>query len=474
VSIPRSDSVAETVFELGGAIDEVNSTSLALGVASVVVLLVLKRYWRAIPGALAVVVASTAAVALFDLEDRGVATVGQIPGSLPTFVMPALEGGLVRSLMATAAIITLVGFMESVAVAKVYARRNRYDIDPNQELIGLGMSNVSAGVFGGYPVTGGFSRTAVNASSGARTPLASIVTAVLVVVTLALLTPLFNSLPQAALAAIIVVAVANLIDIEEMRHIAAVKRSDLVTLSVAFFGTLVLGIEIGIAVAVVTSMLVVFARMSTPHTAVLGRIDRTTSYRNTDRFPEALITPGIRVLRIDAALSFVNASFVKRLLVAEAAAIDAPDGVGSQQATLVVDFSGINDIDVTGAAALEEAIDELTAVGIDLRLSDVKGPVRDVLRRAHLWDRLDGRIHATTHDAVIAAHGVRVANPSLRLAGIDERESGPVDPGTVDPGTVDPGTVDHGTVDSLYPQGYTDTTSASHRQASIPLPEASQ
>jgi sulfate permease, SulP family len=479
VSIPRGDSVADTVLELGRALDEVNSTSLALGLTSVVVLLVLKRYWRAVPGALVVVVASTAVVALFDLEARGVATVGQIPGALPTFVMPELEGGLVRSLMATAAIITLVGFMESVAVAKVYARRNRYDIDPNQELIGLGMSNVSAGLFGGYPVTGGFSRTAVNASAGARTPLASIVTAVLVVITLAVLTPLFNSLPQAALAAIIVVAVANLVDINEMRHIAVVKRSDLVTLSVAFFGTLILGIEIGIAVAVVASMLVVFARMSTPHTAVLGRISRTTSYRNIDRFPEAQIVPGIRVLRIDAAMSFVNASFVKRLLLDEASAIEAPHELGRQQPTLVVDFSGINDIDATGAATLEEAIDELTARGVDLRLSDVKGPVRDVLRRAHLWDRLAGRIHATTHDAVVAAQGITLASHSLRLAGIDERDTGTTDSGTTDSGTTDSGTTDSGltdsgTVDSSYPQGYTDTTSASHRQASIPLPEASQ
>jgi sulfate permease, SulP family len=453
VSIPRGDSVADTVIELVRALDQVNATSLALGAGSVALLLVLKRYWRAVPGALVVVVVSTLVVALFDLEDRGVATVGEIPGSLPGFVMPELEGGLVRSLMATAAIITLVGFMESVAVAKVYARRNRYDIEPNQELIGLGMSNVSAGLFGGYPVTGGFSRTAVNASSGARTPLASIVTAGLVIATLALLTPLFNSLPQAGLAAIIVVAVANLIDIAEVRHIAAVKRSDLITLAVAFVGTLVLGIEIGIAVAVVASMLVVFARMSTPHTAVLGRITRTTSYRNIDRFPEAVTTPGIHVLRIDAALSFVNASFVKRLILDEAAAIDVPDDDTPQRRTLVVDFSGINDIDATGAAALEEAIDELETTGVELRLSDVKGPVRDVLRRAHLWERLDGRIHATTHDAVTAAQGVPPVNGSLRSAGIDEREPG-------------------GQVDSTYPQGYTDTTSASHRHGSVTLPEA--
>ena len=193
--------------------------------------------------------------------------------------------------------------MESIAVAKVYARRHRYEVDANQELIGLGAANMASGMFGGYPVTGGFSRTAVNDTAGARTPLASIITAVLVLLTVLFLTPLFSSLPKAALGAIIIVAVVNLIDVKEMRHIASVKRSDLIGLSVAFGATLVLGIELGILVAVVASMLVVFARMSKPHSAVLGRIPGTTSYRNVERFPEAEQRDGIRIVRIDAALS---------------------------------------------------------------------------------------------------------------------------------------------------------------------------
>ncbi|MEQ9164589.1 MAG: SulP family inorganic anion transporter, partial [Ilumatobacter fluminis] len=359
---------------------------------------------------------SILAVELFDLTDRGVKTVGEIPSSLPAFGLPDLDTGTMGSLIGTAFVITLVGFMESIAVAKVYARRHRYDVDANQELIGLGASNVASGLFGGYPVTGGFSRTAVNDTAGARTPLASIVTAILILLTVLFLTPLFSSLPNAALGAIIIVAVVNLIDIGEMRHIAQVKRSDLIGLSVAFVATLVLGIELGILVAVVASMLVVFARMSKPHSAVLGQIPGTTSYRNVERFPEASVTDGVRVVRIDAALSFVNAQHVKKLLLGEA---DATSG-GDVRA-LVVDCSGINDIDATGVEALSEILVELDERQVDIHLCDVKGPVRDVLRRSGLWDRLDGRIHATAAMAVDAVAHPGTLPESLRSLGIDER-----------------------------------------------------
>ncbi|MDJ0768420.1 MAG: solute carrier family 26 protein [Ilumatobacter sp.] len=416
ISVPRQDHFYETVREVVSAIDGTNGTTLALGLASIALLLGMKRWARRVPSALVLVVVSILAVQLFDLEDRGVKTVGEIPSSLPAFGLPDIDGGNLGSLMSAALVITLVGFMESIAVAKVYARRHRYELDANQELVGLGMANVASGLFGGYPVTGGFSRTAVNDTAGARTPLASIVTALLVLATVVFFTPLFTALPQAALGAIIIVAVINLIDVREMRHIAHVKRSDLIGLSVAFAATLVLGIELGILVAVVASMLVVFARMSKPHSAELGRIPNSTSFRNVDRFPEVETTDGIRVIRIDAALSFVNANHVKRLCIDEAARIEtAPHA-------LVVDCSGINDIDATGVEALDEIVTELDEGPVTLHLCDVKGPVRDVLHRTDLWDRLGGRIHATAHEAV-AAIDACVSPRSLRTAGIDEHEA---------------------------------------------------
>ena len=414
ISVPSTERLHETIGEVLRALGDVHVPTLAIGGSSIAVLLVLKRVARRLPGALIVVTGTTIVTALWSLDEQGVATVGAIPDALPAFGLPDLDGGLLADLVTTALVITVIGFMESMAVAKVYARRHHYDVDPNQELIALGGANVVSGLFGGYPVTGGFSRTAVNDAAGARTPLASLITAGLVLVTIAFFTPLFENLPKATLGAVIIVAVVNLVDVREMRHIGRVKRSDLVGLGIAFGATLVLGIEIGIAVAVVSSMLVVFARMSRPHSAVLGRIPGTTSYRNLDRFPEAETTPGTRVVRIDAALSFVNAQHVKRLLLGEA------EKLGGSGA-LVLDCSGINDLDATGAETLSEVIDEFDGSPVALHLCDVKGPVRDVMRRAGLWDRLTGRLHATAHQAVESVAGGGPAGAEMRGAGIDER-----------------------------------------------------
>ncbi len=409
ISIPRREHFYETVGDVIGALGDTHAATIALGAGSIAALLIIKSRAPRLPGALFAVVATTLITAIASLGDKGVATVGEIPDSLPSFGLPDAGDGLIGDLAVTALVITMVGFMESIAVAKVYARRHRYDVDANSELVALGMANVTSGLFGGYPVTGGFSRTAVNDTAGARTPLASIITAVLVLVTIAFLTPLFTELPKAALGAIIIVAVLNLIDVKEMRHIASVKRSDTIGMGVAFVATLAVGIEVGILVAVVASMLVVFARMSRPHTAILGLIPGTTSYRNVDRFPEAIVPDGVRVVRIDAALSFVNSQYVKKLLLAEA---DASDG----RTRVVLDCSGINDIDATGAETLLEILTEFDESPVTLHLCDVKGPVRDVLHRSGLWDRLTGRVHATPHQAVSGSSG-----DDLRSTGVDER-----------------------------------------------------
>ena len=415
ISTERKDHFYETVGEVVSKLGDTNGTTFILGLTALVALFVMKKVIPRVPAALVVVVGSVLAVELFDLKSRGVKVVGDIPDSLPAFGLPEFDGGLIGNLVTAAFLITLVGFMESIAVAKVYARRHRYELDANKELVGLGAANVAAGVFGGYPVTGGFSRTAVNDTAGARTPLASIITAGIVLATIAFFTPLLSSLPNAALGAIIIMAVIGLIDVKEMRHIAAVKRSDLIGLTVAFVATLALGIELGIAVAVAASMLVVFARMSRPHTAVLGQVPGTTTYRNVERFPEVEVVDGIRIIRIDAALSFVNADPVKKLLIDQASQItEAPRA-------LVLDASGINDVDATGAEMLNEVLNDLDERGVALHLTDVKGPVRDVLRRAGIWSRSGTRIHASTHVAVQAICTDGCGPADQRRHGIDER-----------------------------------------------------
>ena len=415
ISTERKDHFHETVAEVFGKLSDTDGTTLALGLAALTTLLVLKRLAPRVPSALVVVIGSILAVELLDLEARGVSVVGDIPDQLPAFGIPDFTGSWVASLAPAAFVITIVGFMESIAVAKVYARRHRYEVDANRELIGLGAANVASGLFGGYPVTGGFSRTAVNDTAGARTPFASLVTAAIVLLTLAFLTPLFSSLPNAALGAIIVMAVVGLVDIGEMRHIATVKRSDLIGLGIAFVATLALGIELGILVAVVASMLVVFARMSTPHSAVLGHVEGTTSYRNVERFPEVRTTDGVRILRVDAALSFINATNIKRLLLTQA------ETLTEMPRALVLDASGINDIDATGAETLREVLVELEDRGVALHVTDVKGPVRDVLRRAGIWDELGDRIHTSTDDALRAIRDQVPGPDDHRLHGIDER-----------------------------------------------------
>lgn len=415
ISTERKEHFYETVLEVVDKVSSTNGTTLVLGGVALAALVLLKRVAPRVPAALVVVVGSILAVELFNLQDRGVRVVGDIPDTLPAFGLPTFDGSLVGNLAATAFVITIVGFMESIAVAKVYARRHRYEVVANNELIGLGAANVASGLFGGYPVTGGFSRTAVNDTAGARTPLASLITATIIVATILFLTPLFSSLPNAALGAIIIMAVIGLIDVAEMRHIAKVKRTDLISLSVAFGATLMLGIELGILVAIVASMLVVFARMSMPHAAVLGHVDGTTSYRNVARFPEAQTIDGVRIVRIDAALSFVNAVNVKKLIQRHAAdIIDEPRA-------LVIDASGINDLDATGVEMLHEVIAELEEQGVNLHLTDVKGPVRDVLRDAGIWQAMGDRVHTSTNDAVAAIVAEQPAPTDQRRHGIDER-----------------------------------------------------
>ncbi|QGG94446.1 SulP family inorganic anion transporter [Actinomarinicola tropica] len=408
ITMPSSEGWIETVTELVRHLGEVNWTTVAVGVAAIALLVGLKRWKRTFPSALAVVALTTGAVQLLSLEDRGVKVLGEIPSDLPMLAVPSFDSSVVGSLLPAALVITLAGFMESIAIAKVFARKNRYEVDANQELIGLGSANLGAGFFGGFPVTGGFSRTAVNAQAGARTPLASLITVAIILVALVLLTPYLESLPSATLGAIVVVAVASLVDWREARHIAHVNRADLVPMAVAFVATLALGIELGIGVAVVTSLGLLFLRLMKPHTAVLGRIAGTHAYRNVDRFPTAERIPGVTAIRLDTSVNFVNVAFVKRRLtelVAEEGDVD----------TVVIDFTGVNDLDASGDQALHEILDELTERGVDVHLATVKGPVRDVMMRSGLWQRLGRHVHLDVDAAMesVARHEPRLEAAEL-------------------------------------------------------------
>ncbi len=413
VNLPSVDGFFDTVDALGREVDGVDPLTAGLGLASLIALIGLKRWRRTFPSALAVAAIAIVVSKLFDLAGHGVATVGEVPGGLPPFRIPELSGGLIGDLAAPAITIAVIGYVESVAVAKVYARRNRYEIDSNQELIALGAANMAAAVFSGQPVTGGFSRTAVNADAGARTSLASIVAAGFIAVVLLFFTGWFTELPQAVLGAVVVAAVVGLIDVSGIRHIAMVKRSDAASLAIAFVATLAFGVELGIAIAVAAGLIMLIIRVMNPHSAELGRMTGSEIYRNLERFPDCERISGIAVLRIDVSLNFANVSFLKRRL--RQLCDTHPEGLHH----IVLDGAGINDLDASAESALSELVDEFDDLSIHLHLAGMKGPVRDVLLRSGLWGRLGARVHPSVHLAVSAITGTSTA--AQRLVGLDER-----------------------------------------------------
>jgi sulfate permease, SulP family len=420
VRLENAEHFHEAVWQLVQAVGDAHGLTVVVGLGAVVLMVGLKRWLPMVPGALVAVVITTVASAVWDLQGRGVAVVGEIPQGLPPLTVPG-DLGIVGALLPAALVITLVGYMESIAVAKVYARHDRYDIDANRELVGLGTANIGAGLLGGYPVTGGFSRTAVNADAGARTKLASLVTAAVVTLVIVALTPLFEQLPSATLAAIVVVAVAKLFDLAGIAHIRALKTADFVTLVVAFLATLAFGVELGIAIAVIASFVVVAVRMMTPHTAELGRLSGTTLYRNIARYPDAERIPGVAVIRFDVSLSYLNVEFLKRRvrrLVTDS---------GPTLTAVVLDASGVNDIDTSAVDALTELVLDLDEAGISVHLASAKGPVRDVLVRSGTYQQLGDRVHDQVHDAVVAA------------APAPSRQHGSTPPGVLtDPGPTAP------------------------------------
>jgi SulP family sulfate permease len=301
IKLEHTERVHEIVWEALGRFGEIRLPTLAVGLSGIVLLAALRRWRPTWPGALIVVGLATAAVSLLGLEGHHVSVVGEIPGRLPSVGLPTTGFDQLGDMLPTALAITLLGFVESIAVAKVFAQRNRYTIRPNRELVALGVSTVAAGLSHSYPVSGSFSRTAVNAASGARTQMAGIISAGVVAVTLMVLTPFFRPLPNAVLASVVIMAVAGLVDVREARRLWRVKRSDFWLLALAFAATLVAGVMLGLAISVVASLAVVLRQTTRPHIAVLGRIPGTAQFRNVDRSPAAVTTDGVVVVRAPGA-----------------------------------------------------------------------------------------------------------------------------------------------------------------------------
>jgi SulP family sulfate permease len=435
VELPRTHLVHRVVWEAIQSASNWSWPTLVTGAASIAVLVFCKKRLPRFPAALFVVVATTLAVWGLGLSSRGVSIVGEVPAGLPGFHLPSIDAEVLVQLIPAAATIALVSFMEAISVGRVFAQANRYDIYPNRELIALGFANLAGGVTGGYPISGGFSRSAVNARAGARTQLAALVTCAVVVITLLAFTRAFFYLPKAALSAIIVAAVAGLIDIRGAAEVYRVKRADFYLLVLTFVATLSLGIQWGILVGIGASLLLFLVRTTRPYFAVLGRIPQSQTYVNIARHPLAETLPSIILVRIDAQFYFGNVSFLKetvRNLICES---EEPVRY------FVLEAAGVNDLDSAAAATLAELDEELAAQGIKLVLTRIKGPVRDVLHRSGLLEKLasEGRLYLSTHRAIeILRSGMSL--PDLSPEPDDPRHpADPVGAGMLNPHAPDPG-----------------------------------
>jgi sulfate permease, SulP family len=384
-------SVLDAARAIGPRLDSLDLVTATLGVAGLALILVLRRWAPKVPGPLLVVAVLTAVTAVLDLS---IDAIGDIPSGLPSPRLPDVGLADLRSLLPSAAAIALISYMESISTGQTFARRTRTRVEPDRELIAVGLANAAAGLLRGMPVAGGFSRGAVNFDAGARSPLSGVVAAVFIVVSLFLLTPVLALVPTVALAAIILSALGSLIDVSGMRSIARVRRSDLYALLATALATLVLGPLPGLGIGAAVSFGLFLRQYSKPHMPELGLVPGEGVFRNVRRH-RTVTDPTLLVVRVDAPLSFVGARQITDHL---ADAVEQRRDVRH----LVLDASAVTTIDFTGLELLGELAEQLHSAGVELHLAEVRGPVHDILERAEWFVDLEaaGRVHENVPRAV--------------------------------------------------------------------------
>jgi len=343
-------------------------------------------------GPVGAVVVTTLAVFIFDLENKGVKIVGAVPTGLPPLTMPSFSPAMWNQLFISGLLISIIGFVESVSVASTLAAKKRQRIIPDQELVGLGASNIATSLTGGYPVTGGFARSVVNFDAGAETPAAGAFTAVGIGLAALLLTPLLYFLPKATLAATIIVAVLSLVDFSILRKTWSYNKVDFAAVAATIFLTLGMGVEVGVSAGVILSIGLFLYKTSKPHVAEVGLVPGTQHFRNINRH-EVETHPSIVSLRIDESLYFANAAFLQDL-VYDRIACDQP------VRHIVLMCSAVNEIDMSALESLEAINTRLKDMGIKLHMTEVKGPVMDRLKRSHFLDELTGKVYLSQYDAI--------------------------------------------------------------------------
>ena len=396
IELPHTQFIYTLAHSLIMQINEIHVLTLIIGLVSVGMMLGMRTWKARLPAALIIVVLSTVLVYFFGWREHGVQTVGKVPSGLPSPGLPTFSLEDFRRLISTIITLTLIQFMNVISLGRVFAQKHKYSIRPNQELLAVGMANLVGSLFQGLPVSGSFSRTAVNEQAGVRTSLSNFFAAVLIALTLLFFTPLFYYLPMPALAAIIIVAAFGLIDKDEIVFLFKTKRRDGYIALFTFFTTLILGIQEGILLGIGASLLIMLIRSSRPNVAVLGHLEGSRSFRDIARNPDARELEGILILRVSASFSFNNAEYFKDFILEKSEEVDR------KIHSVIIDGMSINDLDTTAVEALRTVIESLEEMNIKIYFTGLKGPVRDVMRRSGLMKELgEDHFHMSPHRAVL-------------------------------------------------------------------------
>lgn len=410
IALPNGTAI-EIVRALPAALPHTNVTTATIGLLALVYLVFARTamprvllamgipkqlvFLKTRLAIMTVVVIATVWSALAGIDaGANVAVVGVVPSGLPALRLPAIDWQQVWALCLPASLISLVGFVESMSVAQSLALKRGERVDPDRELLGIGVANVASALSGGFPVTGGFARSIINFDAGARTPVASMISAIVMAIVIAGLTGWLRYLPLSVLAATIIVAVLALVDLKAFSNAWRYDKADAVSMLLTFAGVLVLGVEQGILTGVALSLTALVWRSSHPHMAVVGRVPGTEHFRNVDRH-QVQIRPGLIALRVDESLYFANAQVLEDRIVSL---------IREQPNTrcVLLIMSAVNQLDTTALDMLTELDQSLAARGIALQFAEVKGPVLDRLRTTPLGRRMHGRIFLSTHQAFVA------------------------------------------------------------------------
>jgi high affinity sulfate transporter 1 len=382
---------------------------IALGVASLALLICGERLFPGRPVALAVVVIATTVVSAFGLSEQGVQVVGFIPPGFPAIGLPSLHIQHIEGLVELAFACFLLSYVESIAAARTFASKYHYTVDPRQELLGLGAANLVAAIGHGYPVAGGLSQSAVNEKAGARTPLSLIFASITLVMVLFFLTGMLHNLPDSVLAAIILVAVAGFVKIDDFKRLRQISRLEFNVAMVAFMGVLLLGILKGVAVSVIASILFLLRMMAKPHVAVLGRIPGSTRFSDANRHTSNERFPGLFLFRIEAPLLYFNVDTVNSTV------LGAIHRERTAVRLAVCDLSTSPYIDSAGAGMLQQLEEELEREGIQLKVANAHAEVREILRATGISESLGGVSRHTALADIVEEFERESKSPSIPL-----------------------------------------------------------